>query len=68
MLHCQRNLMKIALAASVGLLAASVSAGAADPTGDWRVADGVANIQVSQCGGSLWDGGLGEATGRARQQ
>ena len=27
---------------------------AADPTGDWRVADGVANIRVAQCNGSVW--------------
>ncbi|QIO35239.1 DUF2147 domain-containing protein [Bradyrhizobium sp. 1(2017)] len=27
---------------------------AADPTGDWRVADGVANIRVAQCSGSMW--------------
>jgi uncharacterized protein (DUF2147 family) len=54
MLHCQRNVMKITLAASVVLLAAYGSARAADPTGDWRVADGVANIRVAQCGGSLW--------------
>ena len=27
---------------------------AADPTGDWRVADGVANIRVAQCHGSMW--------------
>lgn len=26
----------------------------ADPTGDWRVADGVANIRVAQCYGSMW--------------
>ena len=25
-----------------------------DPTGDWRVADGVANIRVAQCDGSMW--------------
>ena len=30
------------------------SALAADPTGDWRVADGVANIRVAQCNGSMW--------------
>lgn len=30
------------------------SALAADPTGDWRVADGVANIRVAQCDGSMW--------------
>jgi uncharacterized protein (DUF2147 family) len=44
----------IALAASVVLLAASGAARAADPTGDWQVADGVANIRVAKCGGSLW--------------
>ena len=27
---------------------------AADPTGDWKVADGVANIRVAQCNGSMW--------------
>ena len=27
---------------------------AADPTGDWRVADGVANIRVAQCYGNMW--------------
>jgi len=30
------------------------SALALDPTGDWRVADGVANIRVQQCNGSIW--------------
>jgi hypothetical protein len=45
--------MMTTLAASVVLLA-SGSAQAADPTGDWRVADGVANIRVAQCGGSMW--------------
>jgi uncharacterized protein (DUF2147 family) len=30
------------------------SAIAADPTGDWRVADGIANIRVAQCNGSMW--------------
>jgi len=30
------------------------SALAADPTGDWLVADGVANIRVAQCNGSMW--------------
>jgi uncharacterized protein (DUF2147 family) len=27
---------------------------ATDPTGDWRVADGVANIRVAECNGSMW--------------
>ncbi|WP_167559069.1 DUF2147 domain-containing protein [Bradyrhizobium canariense] len=30
------------------------SALAADPTGDWRVADGVADIRVAECNGSMW--------------
>jgi len=30
------------------------SASAADPTGDWRVADGAANIRIAQCNGSMW--------------
>jgi uncharacterized protein (DUF2147 family) len=37
------------------VLAAGVApALAADPTGDWRVADGVANIRVAECNGSMW--------------
>ncbi|QWG11737.1 DUF2147 domain-containing protein [Bradyrhizobium sediminis] len=31
-----------------------VPALAADPTGDWRVSDGVANIRVAECNGSMW--------------
>lgn len=27
---------------------------AADPTGDWRVADGLANIRIAECSGSMW--------------
>ena len=53
MLHRQPTIMITALA-SVVLLAACGPARAADPTGDWRVADGVANIRVAQCGSSLW--------------
>src|ERR1700761_5626892 len=53
MLHRPRNVMTTALAASVVLLACG-SARAADPTGDWQVADGVANIRVAQCGASMW--------------
>jgi uncharacterized protein (DUF2147 family) len=55
MLHCPRNIVKSALVLSAFLLGADVtSALAADATGDWRVADGVANIRVAQCGGSMW--------------
>jgi uncharacterized protein (DUF2147 family) len=55
MLHRPRNFVKRAFIFSVFLLAAdATSAMAADPTGDWRVADGVANIRVAQCNGSMW--------------
>ena len=37
-----------------GGYAGLTSARAADPTGDWRVADGVANIRVAQCNGAMW--------------
>jgi uncharacterized protein (DUF2147 family) len=30
------------------------SALAADPTGDWKVADGVANVRIAECNGSMW--------------
>ena len=53
MLHRPRNTMT-ALAACVVLLATAGAARAADPTGDWQVADGVANIRVAKCGSSLW--------------
>jgi len=32
----------------------TASAFAADPTGDWRVADGVAHIRVAECNGNMW--------------
>ena len=55
MLHCPRNIVKSAVFLSVVLPATyATSALAADPTGDWRVADGVANIRVAQCNGSMW--------------
>jgi uncharacterized protein (DUF2147 family) len=55
MLHCPRNFLRIALSCSAFLLASGLSAAsAADPTGDWRVADGVANIRVAQCNGNVW--------------
>jgi uncharacterized protein (DUF2147 family) len=59
MLHCPRNftrnIVKPALVLSVFLQATCVTAAlAADPTGDWRVSDGVANIRVARCGNNLW--------------
>lgn len=40
--------------AGIVLLSGAAPAFALDPTGDWRVADGVANIRVAQCNGSMW--------------
>jgi uncharacterized protein (DUF2147 family) len=43
------------VAYSTIILAAGLApALAADPTGDWRVADGVANIRVAECNGNMW--------------
>jgi uncharacterized protein (DUF2147 family) len=52
MLHCPRSIARAILC--LGFVLATVPALAADPTGDWRVADGVANIRVAQCYGNMW--------------
>jgi uncharacterized protein (DUF2147 family) len=58
MLHCPRNIMrnimrKVVYSGMV-LVTGLGPALALDPTGDWRVADGVANIRVAQCNGNMW--------------
>src|SRR5260370_19479819 len=53
MLHCPRNIMRILLYSIIMRASALASAKAADPTGDWRVADRVANVRVAQCSGSM---------------
>jgi uncharacterized protein (DUF2147 family) len=54
MLHCPRDIIRTTI--FFGMLSAmtSASALAADPTGDWRVADGVAHIRVAECNGAMW--------------
>src|SRR5215470_12063318 len=55
MLQCPRSLLrKTLISAGIFLASSAGAAVAADPTGDWRVADGVANIRVAQCSGSMW--------------
>src|SRR5277367_2977899 len=54
MLHCPRNVTRIVAYSAVFLGAALAPALAADPTGDWRVADAVADIRVAECNGSMW--------------
>jgi uncharacterized protein (DUF2147 family) len=54
MLHCPRNVTRTVAYSGLFLATGFASALAADPTGDWRVADGVANIRVAECNGSMW--------------
>ncbi len=58
MLHCprkrMRTLMYYGLWCGVVLTTSPGAAFAADPTGDWKVADEVANIRVAECNGSMW--------------
>ncbi len=63
MLHCPRNVTRniMRTVAYSGFFLATcftpaffTPALAADPTGDWKVADGVANIRVAECNGSMW--------------
>lgn len=58
MLHCPpivtRHLTRTLLSAGALFCASIVPSLAADPTGDWRVEEGVANIRVAECNGSMW--------------
>jgi uncharacterized protein (DUF2147 family) len=55
MLHCPRNIMRTVAYSGFFLATCfASSAFAADPTGDWKVADGVANIRVAECNGGMW--------------
>src|SRR3954464_14865239 len=54
MLHCPRTIVRTIVYSGVFLATGFNAALAADPTGDWKVADGVANIRVAQCNGSMW--------------
>jgi uncharacterized protein (DUF2147 family) len=49
-----RILTTTSLVAAVLVTMGFRPAGAADPTGDWLVADGVANIRVAECNGAMW--------------
>jgi uncharacterized protein (DUF2147 family) len=54
MLHCPRTLARTIVFSGLFLATGVTSALAADPTGDWKVQDGVANIRVAQCNGNMW--------------
>src|ERR1700732_3868716 len=48
------NVMRTGAYSGIFLAIGFAPALAVDPTGDWRVADGVANIRVAECNGSMW--------------
>ena len=54
MLHCPRNITRTLVYCGTIFTASLGTAFAADPTGDWKVADEVANIRVAECNGSMW--------------
>src|SRR4051794_10327746 len=54
MLQCPTKLVRTAFYSAVLVLTGVAPALALDPTGDWRVAEGVANIRVAECNGSMW--------------
>jgi uncharacterized protein (DUF2147 family) len=70
-LHCQGTIMRLGLYSGIILVSGFSClnpAFAADPTGDWRVADGVANIRVAQCNGSMWGAVSWEQTPGGRDE
>src|SRR3984885_10315727 len=54
MLHCPRNFTRTLMVCGAVFTTTLGTAFAADPTGDWMVADQVANIRVAECNGSMW--------------
>jgi uncharacterized protein (DUF2147 family) len=54
MVHCPRTIARTVVYSAIFLTTGLSAALAADPTGDWKVADGVANIRVAQCSGNMW--------------
>src|SRR5437764_3776141 len=54
MLHCPRSVARTIVYSGIILATGVNLALAADATGDWKVADGVANIRVAQCSGNMW--------------
>jgi uncharacterized protein (DUF2147 family) len=68
MLHRQGNIMRTVTFSAVFMAAGIASALAADPTGDWRVADGVANIRVAECNGNMWGAVAWEKTPGGRDK
>src|ERR1700710_46926 len=68
MLHCRRKSLRTLTLSAAFLAAGLAPVLAADPTGDWRVADGVANIRVAQCNRSMWGAVAWEKTPGGRDK
>ena len=68
MLQCPRNSLRSVVYSGLFAVSAFAPAFAADPTGDWRVADGVANIRVAECNGSMWGAVAWEKTPGGRDK
>jgi uncharacterized protein (DUF2147 family) len=54
MLHRPRKFMRTLFCCGAAAIAVPTIASAADPTGDWMVADKVATIRVAECNGAMW--------------
>ena len=54
MLHCPKTIARRIVVSGFIFATGVTAALAADPTGEWKVADGVANIRVAQCNGNMW--------------
>lgn len=58
-----RSVIYCGILFSAGLVSAGLTpAYATDPTGDWKVEDGVATIRVAECNGSMWGAVVWEQT------
>jgi len=69
MLHCPRTIiMRTVTYSGIFFATGFAPAFAVDPTGDWRVADGVANIRVAECNGSMWGAVAWEKTPGGRDK
>lgn len=68
MLQSLRSSKRILAYCGFVLAISMTPAMAGDPTGDWRVEDGVANIRVAACHGSMWGAVAWEKTPGGRDK
>lgn len=63
-----RNCTQAIVISAVFGLASAAPAFAADPTGDWQVEGGFANIRVAECSGAMWGAVAWEKTAGNRDK